>query len=124
MVFFTKEEMRYPPRQDSNMDAPSSARKSHAQKCTKKLAAFRTLSNCHGPYGTIERRGSPQSRCGVDSSPFLASIIRMRTIMAAAIFSPAVEGHRAKYDEDFRVLTLYEVRQRRREATANDSHLP
>jgi hypothetical protein len=22
-------------------------------KCAKKLASFRTLANCHGPYGTI-----------------------------------------------------------------------
>jgi hypothetical protein len=34
--------MRHPPHEKRTLT-----------KCTKKLAAFRTLANCHGPYGTI-----------------------------------------------------------------------
>jgi hypothetical protein len=67
-AFFTKDLMRHaipeePARRDStlahpsastgplkNIDASSPARKAHAKKYTKKLAAFQALSNCHGPY--------------------------------------------------------------------------
>ena len=55
-----------------NMDASPQHEKRTPAKYTKKLTAFRTLANCHGPYGAKRRRSSPQSRCGGEPPPCAA----------------------------------------------------
>jgi hypothetical protein len=56
------------------MDESSPERKANAHEIHEKLAALRTLANCHdGPYGAICRRGSPQfHKAGVGANRPLA----------------------------------------------------
>ena len=89
-----------------NMDASSPAQKRTPTKCTKKLAAFRTLANCHGPYGTYEEEALHKAGVGASRPRVQRWIIRMRVIMTAVYCSPAVASRRAKNDDDFRVPTL------------------
>ena len=77
-------------------------------KCTKKLAAFRTLAS-EAVAGRYEQEAPHKARMGTNRPYVQRWIIRMHIIMTAANCSPAVASRRAKYDDDFRVPTLLDA---------------
>ena len=77
-------------------------------KCTKKLAAFRTLAR-EAVAGRHEQETLRKARMGTNRPRVQRWIIRMHIIMTAANCSPAVASRRAKYDDDFRVPTLLDA---------------
>jgi hypothetical protein len=53
------------------MHHPPHEKRTHT-KCTKKLAAFGTLANCHGPYGRYEEEAL--HKAGVEANRPVCSV--------------------------------------------------